>query len=341
MAQTIDFPTFRECYGLYGNSDITVTEFIDRIDFRQTLILDPNYYNIVLHGSTKEITKNIDLIKELSNGKEVKIYKMANDVMLPCVEHTFSVLDYLTVVGNFDLFILFTSTCGYKIVKMFNFYKTLTLTSLLYSEKISSKLSKTNQSNQSTKIDENLSLIEYQEINSKDVKYVFYDCDIKLSELDCNPRSNVVKSLNKAIKNYLASIKLKIEIQNSEMTNILVLCANNITIKRQSYRNIVKYLLGKDVTFDDVDTYYVGVDIGINKEPFVNRGYINNIECEGKFDVILSEHCPDSAFNENLELLKSLLKDDGMIIIPDYTRKNVEGLRMVINKNRYIGYMKE
>lgn len=326
----VDYPIFQEYYDLYGNSDITVSEFINIIDFKQTIILDSNYYNVIVHSSLKQTMKYLDAINELSEDKKIKFYEITNDVELRCVEREFSILDDLNIVGNFDLFVLISSSHNYTNMRLFQKFQTLTL----YLRKIPSKLDELNSIN----IDENLLLIEYEELNFiPRRKSVEYYCDIKLSELNCNPHLNVIKSLNKVIDRYLHSIK--IEIQNNEKTNILILYADNGTINNQKYKRIIKELLGNDIIFDDVDAYYLGINIGINNPPFINRGSINNIECEGKFDIILSEHCPLKVFNDNLELFKSLLKDKGMIIIPDYKIKNINGLRKII-ENRYIGYMK-
>lgn len=73
-------------------------------------------------------------------------------------------------------------------------FQTLTL----YLRRNPSKLDELNSIN----IGENLLLVEYENLITSKEKTIEYDCDIKLSELNCNPELTVIKSLNKAIEQY-------------------------------------------------------------------------------------------------------------------------------------------
>lgn len=80
----INYPIFQECYNIYENPDNTISEFVNAINFKQTIILDPNYYNVILHScSIKQ--KYLDIINQLSEGKEIKFYEIEEDITLKCV----------------------------------------------------------------------------------------------------------------------------------------------------------------------------------------------------------------------------------------------------------------
>lgn len=149
------------------------------------------------------------------------------------------------------------------------------------------------------------------------------ECDINIDQLlpfvKYSIDFNVFDTISSAIKQYISSIKVNITLKSNK-ENILVLCANTETIESNKYKNLIKDTLG-EISYENVDTYFVGEDIGKENRPNILRVLFQNFNINNessKFDIIIFEYCPCYECYNNIEKLNYLLSDNGIIMMPNY-----------------------
>jgi len=308
------------------NDDTTVSEFISNVNYKLPIFLDQNYHNVLVYNG------KCDLI---SNEKETRYYNISSDIEIKSTNHKISMLDYLEINGNFDQLYM---NCSYNSINDLNFFNRIGknaivfCTNIIFSFFVEMKY---------TVIDKNLFYVEYQEIKNNNYYKELKCCNIKISDLNVENRVNVFDSLNIAVENYMNSIKININVIDIQKTNILVLCADNRSIRNKKCEKIIKKILQEDFSFENCDFYFVGIDVTEDK-PFIYNSYVQNISSNNKFDIVLLEHCPSFVVESNYSLIRNLVDNNGMIICPDYKelrKKHDLKIFSISSCKEYISYI--
>lgn len=136
----------------------------------------------------------------------------------------------------------------------------------------------------------------------------------------------LIRMMNSIINKSIVNITL-----NVNKFNILVMCSTNESIDKQVYNDILADVINgidNPNLLENANYYHVGCDISVQKYPFVQRCNISNLHItDTKFDIIISEHCPVSAMIESIDLISLLLKQNGLLIVPYYSK--------ILNLKRY------
>lgn len=165
------------------------------------------------------------------------------------------------------------------------------------------------------------STIQYKNIVNDEILPI---SDIKPSDIEIylDYELNIFDSIKRANDLYIKNTKRKITLDMNK-TNILVLCANDRSIKEQKYKKILKKISNNNNLINNNDNqekenvYYVGFDISFESENKI-RCDISNLSVNGKFNIVISEHCPFFVINKNIEKISSITINNGCLITPAY-----------------------
>lgn len=332
--EEIEYPKFKQMSNFIGE-DTTVSQFLEEVKdiLFNTIYLDSNFYNVVLYRTSYKIEEADEVIKELADGKPIRYYNLECYTKINCVEAKFLITNNIEIIGKFDLLYMHENSSINR-----NIYNKFGTTTLVYKIKFSPFKNIVN-------LTENLSITNYEELEITEKNMEILESDIRMKDLVCKKKISFIKSLDVAIEKYVSEATPELKILDKQKTNILVLCANNTSIKREKYKIIMKKLLGTDVSFENADVYFLGKDIA-KETAYITRASLYNVTCNDKFDVIIIEHCFYEVAQENLELIRSFLDERGMIITPNYSKVSfsdiLDELGMIkIIRGEYIGLINE
>lgn len=151
------------------------------------------------------------------------------------------------------------------------------------------------------------------EINDSDITLDHFLRWTSSKNLDQTTLDEYVKDF---IHSYIERSPHKIRLLRGSF-NILVMCSNTPSIRRQKFLDILQRSTGSDIGLDDSVIYQIGKDI-YKEDNTIFRGIIERLEIlnDIKFDMIISEHCPTVSLVNSLGHIKRLLKDEGALITP-------------------------
>lgn len=182
----------------------------------------------------------------------------------------------------------------------------------------------------------------YRENNNYNINNIDITIDTFLSfisPLNINI-TGIDEYLSIFFKWYLDKKIINIELDNYK-DNILVLCSNDLSIKKDKYISILEECMGCYFNKNNIDVYHVGKNICYEEYPFINRGIIDNINVTDncKFDVIISDNCPMMTITSNSQHICKLLKKGSVLIVPK-TKKEFDNFQTVqICTNDYSAFI--
>lgn len=332
----IQWPSFKEYYTIFGSPEQELSEFIELVQNEKTLIkdpivLDPKYYNVLLNITTViSEFKKIITDKAHKLGKKVRIYKYETSKKLGVYyEQNLPIIENVNFVGNFDLVVVTRHlNDGIENGKRFKCdVGVITFNNSIINLEIINyeNLPVVTSSKVEEKIKTNFKLGQF-------LDYVDFD-------------ESVFEALDLAIREYLEKSEVNFILDASKV-NILVLCADDHSIKTRRAEKLINNVLG-EVRYENTDFYYVGYNILNEELPFIRRGSAKNVTLFDdliKFDIILVEHCDHRIFNTNAWHYYSILKDDGIIVSPEYSGKIdsvYKFFNLSISKRMYIALSKK
>lgn len=332
MVKEIAWPKFQQCLNNFGSMNQTFSEFIDSIingvETSHIYEFDPEYYNVITPYMGKI---NLEIYHKMANenNKELKIYFYHLPVNINIYGTSPLIFDYVKIKGPVNLLVANNNVdFANRIAKKYG------CDIMLY--RFSSN-------------DLDFSFIKNENITGRSLfTRNRTKTDIKLAEIIdyIDKTKDVFTALKNSVSNYIDNVKVEISLPINR-TNILILCANTKTIKDESAKGIITNLL-KSVNFENVDFYYLGIDINeISSNGIIrcklNNFILNSIENPNKFDIIVSEHCPFFVIGNDLNRIYSIINDDGIFISPSYLNRipnSNELFTEVISKGRYVGLKK-
>lgn len=335
---SISWPTFKQCLNRVGSMYQTVYEFIENIKNEDGLIntleLNNECYNVFTFFEPTNKLLDFLTLKANECKRKLMIYNYDTMIYISGYGYTPFILDYIKIQGNPDLVICINvNEYGIKLGQKYG-------CDIIVQSK--------DMSNNATEILPDLFYIKNNNIIGRSIsisdkrKY-----NVKIAELIpfINEYSQVFTAINNAIRTFYESTHIEI-ILNSNRTNILVLCADDYTIKSERSKTILNIILDKP-KYENTDFYYLGYNISETKDPYIIRGSVNNLKLNGSiyFDIILIEHCPYPVFSNNILNLKNILKNNGLIVSPNFAdhmiSKVYEEFDRVIETSRYFAFSKK
>lgn len=326
----IKYPSFKKISehvdeNMYADEFISATKDL----IFETIVLDENYYNVALYSIKRDLNEEVEnVIKELANNKQIRYYEIETITQIPTTSYNFLILNNVEIQGKFDLLFLHILLYSNEV----NVYNKLKTTTIIDKKSMNSHFKNLIQ------LRDNLYIMEYEEKTIRNDHSIPLSSDIIMSDLVFDKKISFAKSFMNAINTYINKRLVYMDIENKDKVNILVMCASNRSIKLKKYKEIIKDVLGDDTSFENCDTYFIGLDISVEEDPYVRRGLLQNIVTQDKFDIIVSEHCMYSIFFPNLNFIKSLLKNDGIIISFDHEKQGYDlGMEKIVG-TRYAAF---
>lgn len=198
-----------------------------------------------------------------------------------------------------------------------------------------------------------LKLLEsYYSFTKRDTYSSTLNYNINKTDIDIDTFLSFTSSLNinntgldeylySFIKCHLERKMINVELDKNK-DNILVMCSNDLSIKRNKYVAILQRCMGSDFDTSNLNIYHLGKNIGYENYPFINRGIIDNFNVTGgyKFDIIISDSCPMMIITSNSNHISKLLKRGCVLIVPK-TSKEFDGFQSVsIPTNEYSAFIR-
>lgn len=175
------------------------------------------------------------------------------------------------------------------------------------------------------------------------IEYNINDSDITLSDFVSftgNKKDSLYDYLKEFIKYIIERKQVKLRL-NSKINNILVLCEDDNSIRKNKYLSILQNCIG-EIDFDSIETYHIGKNIAKQNLPYIARCNINNYYLinSTKFKIIISNICPILLITHNIDSIRNLLDKRGALIvnsckreIEGFTKSDIDEFTIYIKEN--------
>lgn len=338
---------------------LALNEFFESKDSDVVPIVDESDFNVlVFNTNTKQITGDVKRILDEYQSRvgdikrNIKIYSIDYiypiDVIgyLPQITH---MLPKLSMQNKFSLII-----CQYELLKsplITHFKDYVNNRGLLIMDKNNSlNYDNIKGWNKITLLD---SFYTFEPIISsrEPPEYQIYDSDLTISQMlsyntpDNHDRMELNDYLSGFIRTYFQHKIVEVRL-NRKVTNVLVMCTDEFSIKINKCISILRKCIGDDYDYEMFEFYHIGKNILIEEYSYVTRCLINNLKIlsNTKFDIIISDGCPVMNINSNIDHISELLKggqEHGALILLKTNRQIPSYVNIEIKSDEYSMFIKE
>jgi hypothetical protein len=183
--------------------------------------------------------------------------------------------------------------------------------------------------------------------DNMNTNYNINNSDITMSEfLDYNTKykcNNIsIDEILRDFINHKNKTKVNIIELSKNYFNILVICSSTPSIKSDKYKSIIKNFIGNNISFtSDINVYHLGKDIYETSDNNIFRGVIYNLIVKNsKFNIIISDGCPLMIINSDIDHIKDILLNDGILIVKGKPKINSDDFEIIYSSD-YTTLMKK